>query len=804
MGAAEPLRETESETFLRVWFSVVPEGSLLEIRPLHKRPGARSKPQSWHKTQASAQRAIDVSLRNGDDVYVGVLPRTRENGTTDAVGARCWLWADVDYGTVGHAQPSVHSTRQEAINAVNALAIKPTFTVDSGGGLHLWWALREPANEKDWRSALDRVVFALKADASATDPPRILRVPGTKNFKTSSPRPVRLLDHSECWHELTTFLSLPEPPAPKYSEPELLATASQNDGPFARANDVPIANVLAWLGVPTHLEGSRTYCACPVCPGNDVREMVVGGRSNVATCFGDCGTHSYTVVDLVAAVRGIEPRKAVELLAAEFHFDAFAPATTDEWEPFVPLDEPPRPKFPQGVLQGPFERFVEELATETQTPRDLPAMLVLAAVSCACARRFEVRVNAGYSEPLNLFVVVALPPGSRKSAVVNAVLKPFEAEEFEAARNRPKPASKQARSKASKKAQEPAGEAEEEQDTQPPLRLVVDDATPEALALRLAEQGGRLGLFSAEGGGFFELLAGRYSGERGAAIEVYLKSHAGDTLKTDRIQRTGELIVRPALTVGVTTQPDTLRTLAASPGARSRGLIARFLFSVPTPNIGYRRIDAPAMQRETRSEYARNIRRLLSVKTESTNEALDPQPRELLLSESAREVYNTQAQRFEERQRPDGDLEPLREWATKLLGAVLRIAGVLHMADHAQDDEPWSLPIEADTLERAFHLADEYLVPHAKLALSIMSDSESIEAARRLLTWMVKNKLTEFSVRDAHRALGAKGERGEAIDPALGVLESHGYIRPAVVIASEGRTRSGRPRGLRYLVHPKL
>ena len=93
--------------------------------------------------------------------------------------------------------------------------------------------------------------------------------------------------------------------------------------PFDLANDVPICDVLRFLGVSSFIEeAGRLHCNCPLCPGPDERELVVGGRANVATCFGDC-RRSYTAVDLVMAVRGVTPREAVGQLAEEFGFLGF-------------------------------------------------------------------------------------------------------------------------------------------------------------------------------------------------------------------------------------------------------------------------------------------------------------------------------------------------------------------------------------------------------------------------------------------------------------------------------------------------
>ena len=46
-------------------------------------------------------------------------------------------------------------------------------------------------------------------------------------------------------------------------------------------------------------------------------------------------------------------------------------------------------------------------------------------------------------------------------------------------------------------------------------------------------------------------------------FEVFLKGHAGDTIIVDRIGRSAERIDHPAITMGLTVQPEILRGLSS-------------------------------------------------------------------------------------------------------------------------------------------------------------------------------------------------------------------------------------------------
>jgi hypothetical protein len=73
--------------------------------------------------------------------------------------------------------------------------------------------------------------------------------------------------------------------------------------------------------------------------------------------------------------------------------------------------------------------MVSAVAEFTQTPPDLAGCIALAALSTAAGGRTEVEVRGSWREPVNLFTVVVLPPGSRKSAVFTALIRPLLAAE---------------------------------------------------------------------------------------------------------------------------------------------------------------------------------------------------------------------------------------------------------------------------------------------------------------------------------------------------------------------------------------
>ncbi|MGC8635402.1 MAG: DUF3987 domain-containing protein, partial [Candidatus Limnocylindrales bacterium] len=88
---------------------------------------------------------------------------------------------------------------------------------------------------------------------------------------------------------------------------------------------------------------------------------------------------------------------------------------SEPWEAPLSLDRTAElPVFPVGGLPDWLEAFVIAEAEATQTPLDMAAMFVLAALAAVVAGHVQIEPVAGWVEGLNLFVAVAMEPGSRK------------------------------------------------------------------------------------------------------------------------------------------------------------------------------------------------------------------------------------------------------------------------------------------------------------------------------------------------------------------------------------------------------
>jgi hypothetical protein len=492
----------------------------------------------------------------------------------------------------------------------------------------------------------------------------------------------------------------------------------------------------------------------------------------------------------------------------------------DDWELPLPFQEFDLPPFPTEALPSWLRAFVEAEAVATQTPPELAGMLGLACCAVALARRVEVQVRCGWREPVNLFTLVVQPPGTRKTQVLRDVTAPVEEyERREVERMRPEIAEAASRVEVSRRRLEhlreraakvtesaqraalerEAGEqARELAALQVPVlpRLLADDASPERLASLLCEQGGRMGVLSAEGG-VFELMAGRYSAAGMANLEVYLKGHAGDALRVDRVNRPAEFVQQPALTLGLAVQPDVLRSLANRPGFRGRGLLGRFLYALPPDLLGRRRIDAPPVPDAVREMHQRHMTALLQIPT-ATDHLARPIAHLLVLAPAAVRLLDAFAEWIEPQLGQWGTLGTMTDWGGKLVGAVARIAGVLHSAEHAAA-EPWATAITAECMERAIALG-HWAIPHARAAFAEMGADPEVEDARHILAWIERHGAPEFTKRDCFEGVKSRFRQVAAMEPALRLLVEHHYLREQ---PTEGSRERGRPPAALFAVNPR-
>ncbi|MEV4611666.1 DUF3987 domain-containing protein [Kitasatospora sp. NPDC049258] len=475
------------------------------------------------------------------------------------------------------------------------------------------------------------------------------------------------------------------------------------------------------------------------------------------------------------------------------------------------------PTFPVHSLPAWVAEHVAAVAEFTQTPPDMAATMALAALATAAGGRVHVQIRPGWSEQTNLFLVCAMPPASRKSDVFAAMTAPIyriedelreearariiEAQtakdtadaEVEALMNRAKKAGDTV-DRAHLVAEISAARMLADQIQVPPTpRLTVSgDITPEPLTHQLAIHR-CLAALSPEGD-LFDIISGRYSAKPN--LGVFLQAHKGERLQTDRITREQPTVDKPALTIGVTPQPAVLQELGATPGARDRGLLARFLYSLPPSNLGYRKTRTTAVPEPVARAYDTNLATLIRTLVDL------PEPVTVPCDPAADLAVEGLQDRLEVQLRPDEPLAHIRDWAGKLVGHTVRLAGLLHLADHLSTG--WGQPIAPDTIARAAEIAD-YFTAHTLAVFDLIAADPATEDAHAVLEWLRRPKQdgTHRQHIKAYDAVASsrRFKKVADVEPALNLLEQHGYLRTDQPAATGQR---GRPSSVTYRVHPSL
>lgn len=471
------------------------------------------------------------------------------------------------------------------------------------------------------------------------------------------------------------------------------------------------------------------------------------------------------------------------------------------------------PEFPTHVLPQWLADEVLALAQFTQTDPGMAGTAALGVLAAAVAGGAQIEVRPGWREPLCLFTATVAAPGERKSSVQAHLRAPLDEVETELAHactgaRLEAETTKQVATKIAERAKAAASAADPQAratalaeaiaatehaeailiPTEP--RLIADDATPEAVATLLYEQQGSIAVISAEGG-IFDIIAGRYSNNV-PQLEVFLKGHAGDHLRVDRKGRAAESIPHPSLTMALMIQPRVLETIAANSEFRGRGLLARFLFCLPVSKVGRREIGPPPIPTLVADAYTeRMISLARTATTRRDNRAV------LRLTPQAQRAVMDFEQEVEPWLDPAGQLAHIADWGNKLVGATLRLAGLLHLA---ADDA--NQPVSASTVNSAIHLA-RYYQAHALAAFEVMQSDPAKTDAQTLLGVIKRIGQPQVSTRDLYAKLSrSRFPKAATMNAALSLLEDHGWIS-VLPDAPRQPGKAGRPSSSIYSVHPQ-
>ena len=479
---------------------------------------------------------------------------------------------------------------------------------------------------------------------------------------------------------------------------------------------------------------------------------------------------------------------------------------SEPWDSVEPLSF--ASPLPPAALFGPLGEHAEAVARAVEGSTQYVLLSNFAVMSGVTFGNVDVLLSTGHREALSIYTMPVLSPGSRKSSMMSESMRP--AREWDLRRQDEwrllggDDALDVLRKKLERakldavKTDDPEAFANVQgarltltkMEASRPVRIEVPaDTTVEALAVEMAANHGT-GLVASAEGAFIGNLAGRYSQDGAANLDLVLQAWGHETYAGGRISRQASTITRPHLAVVIGAQPDVLRQMRTDDQMRARGLLQRFLPAVPPDRLGYRSGRGFAVS---------------SVATAAWRDAVvgcadrfaSEVPLMMTLDPLVEAAYNGLWRATEEMLRPGGVLGTsgvLREFGGKLPGQILRLAGVYQLA---ADPRATSIGMDAWSAAESLH---GYFVSHARFVnIPGMEPPE-----HRLLDLLRGLELTApgiVSTRDLFQRVRGQAwaESTAAVRSALVSLEAHHWIRRV----PDGDRGRGRP-SEQWQVHPTL
>lgn len=460
-----------------------------------------------------------------------------------------------------------------------------------------------------------------------------------------------------------------------------------------------------------------------------------------------------------------------------------------KWEKPIPFEEPELPSFEPNVFPDWLRNYVIEVAESTQTPIDVACIAGISVLSTVLSKKGYVKITDDWIEPLNIYAILALPPGNRKSIVFKLLLKPIEEYEQEVYESLlPQIKQQQTILKSKKNRLEKLNyeyaktgdenllkeiellsrEIDNEKIIVPP-RFFTNDVTVEKLGILLATHNEKMAILSAEGAGVLNNIAGRYDkNNTNSNMNLYLEAHTGDSVAIDRVGRETIYLREPCLTIGLFVQPEILKKLPTV--FYERGLMQRFLYSFPKSFVGYRKISPNPINHATKNKYYHNIKQLIKFEPHK--------PLVFTLSREAAHLEVLNRTEIEVMLQEDGELGNIKEWGAKLAGQLIRITGLIHFAKQVGQLEKINTEISKDTF-KSIYLLRNYFISHAKKAYEKMDSIEENDQDAKYILNRIIEKFNDKEIIEHQKLwqlVKRKFKKVQYLDQILCELENRNYL----------------------------
>jgi replicative DNA helicase len=154
---------------------------------------------------------VSAMNENGYGIFVGINPRVKRSGDTESIEEGRVLWVDVDGKDFDKDWRRGKELAMDRLHQALPDILQPSMVVDSGHGFHLFWLLvepiplREPTYGMLYKNTLRSLAVYLGGDTASAEVARVLRLPGTDNWKDGTPVPCKLIEWNARVVNITDF-----------------------------------------------------------------------------------------------------------------------------------------------------------------------------------------------------------------------------------------------------------------------------------------------------------------------------------------------------------------------------------------------------------------------------------------------------------------------------------------------------------------------------------------------------------------------------------------------------------------------
>jgi hypothetical protein len=488
------------------------------------------------------------------------------------------------------------------------------------------------------------------------------------------------------------------------------------------------------------------------------------------------------------------------------------------WESPIPFGSAvPVPPFPLASLPGPLADFVDCVSAALACPADFVAVPLLAIAGGAVGASRALELHPGWTERPSVYAAIIGRPGSAKSPALKAVASPVYSRQnrlkadYDAATEQyeqdlaaytaemKRRGGAVTRGGRAIRVHDPENDSPLEDPPEKPKkpslqRVYASDTTVEALAPALLANPRGLTIIRDELTAWVAAM-NQYKGGRGSDRQFYLAAWAGEPVCVDRKGQAGVpiIVAHPFLCIVGCLPPDTVGSLREHQYVAD-GFLDRILFAYPDalPVAGY----SDACVTEEQSAVWLETLDYLTGLNMAAHEG-GCRPYFVRLTHDGREEWRDFVNAHAAEMNAEGFPDALAGPWSKMKGYCARLSLIVQLLWAAQRDGTEE-NVDAQSVRGAVRLVN-YFKAHAAKVYRELDVSHQVRDAGKVLRWLRRERLATFSKRDAHNALQGTFKTVDDLEPVLGLLTRHHYIRPAPQPEREG---SGRRPSPVYEVNP--